>query len=307
MKSSPQCRPAFTLIELLVVIAIIAILIGLLLPAVQKVREAAARIQCQNNLHQIGLGLHNYHSANNTFPAGADINPATQCGADCRGNSMWAVLLPYIEQDNIARQYNYAGGWAAAGNGALGNLPIVAYTCPSDSKWTQYPNRKNYYGVVGGKTLSSHGWRGDVYFDGIFTINMPKRLTQISDGTSSTLAVGESVHPSKWGLGPGYGDKNVGGIPGWLYGSACLQPKCRLTDQSYGRDLRDTKFPINSSILPMADDVDNDAPFGSFHTGGANFLFADGHVAFLNQTISMDVYRALSTYAGGEVVDASAF
>jgi prepilin-type N-terminal cleavage/methylation domain-containing protein/prepilin-type processing-associated H-X9-DG protein len=307
MKSSPQHRLAFTLIELLVVIAIIAILIGLLLPAVQKVREAAQRMSCQNNLHQIGLALHSYHDANQTLPAGAAIDPATQCAGDCRGNSMWALILPYIEQGPLAGKYNYPVGWNSGGNPALGNLPIVLYTCPSDAKWSQYPNRRNYYGVVGGKTRDSHGWRGDVYLDGIFTINNPKRLTDIADGTASTLAVGESVHPSKWGLGPGYGVASVGGIPGWLYGSACLQPKCTTANQSYGRDLRDTKYPINSSILPMSDDSDNDAPFGSFHTGGANFVFADGHVAFLSQNINMTSYRALSTFAGGEVVDASTY
>jgi prepilin-type processing-associated H-X9-DG protein len=136
---------------------------------------------------------------------------------------------------------------------------------------------------------------------------MPKKLTDITDGSSNTLAVGESVAPSKWGLGPAYGKANVGGIPGWLSGSACLVPGCSLKNRSYGRDLRDTKYPLNSSILPMADDTDNDAPFGSFHPGGANFLFADGHISFLSQTIPMDVYRALSTYASGEVVDASAY
>jgi prepilin-type N-terminal cleavage/methylation domain-containing protein/prepilin-type processing-associated H-X9-DG protein len=306
---NPSCsrRQGFTLIELLVVIAIIAVLIGLLLPAVQKVREAASRAKCANNLKQIGIALHNYHTTLNSFPAGAEVNPATQCGVDCRGNSMWAVLLPHVEQDNLAHQYDYALGWNAGGNPALGNIPIALYTCPSDGKWAQYPNRRNYFGVVGGKSLYSHGWRGDVYLDGIFTINHPKRLTDITDGSSSTLAVGESVHPSKWGLGPGYGDANVGGIPGWLSGSACLQPGCTLNNESYGRDLRDTKYPINASILPMADDTDNDAPFGSSHPGGANFLFADGHVAFLPETIPVDVYRALSTYAGGEDLDASAY
>jgi prepilin-type N-terminal cleavage/methylation domain-containing protein len=102
MNPSWSRRQGFTLIELLVVIAIIAVLIGLLLPAIQKVREAASRAKCGNNLKQIGIALHNYHTTLNMFPAGAEVNPATQCGVDCRGNSMWAVLLPHVEQDNLA-------------------------------------------------------------------------------------------------------------------------------------------------------------------------------------------------------------
>jgi prepilin-type N-terminal cleavage/methylation domain-containing protein/prepilin-type processing-associated H-X9-DG protein len=302
------CRPGFTLIELLVVIAILAVLIGLLLPAVQKVREAANRVRCINNLKQLGLGLHNYHGAHGIFPAGSEVDPAIHCAADCRGNPMWVMLLPYLEQDAIEKQYDYSQGWNTSANvGRLGNYPIALFICPSDSKWGAYPNRRSYFGVVGGRTRDSHGWRGDVFLDGLFNINFPKRLSDVTDGTSLTLAVGESIHPAKWGLGPGYGDANVGGPVGWLVGSACLVPGCAVANRSYGRDLRGSKYPINSNHLPMPDDVDNDVPFGSLHPGGAQFVFADGHVAFLSESIRMDVYQALSTYAGGETVDDSAY
>ena len=145
---------AFTLIELLVVIAIIAILIDLLLPAVQKVREAAARIKCQNNLKQIGLALHNYHDANGTFPAGCYVNPTT--GAR---NSWTSYIMPYIEQDNLNKLIDYNVGLGGANwetvNGPAFSTSVKIYLCPSDNAkiYTHSSNntyaRSNYVGSVG--------------------------------------------------------------------------------------------------------------------------------------------------------------
>src|SRR5687767_1896938 len=140
MARTARRAAGFTLIELLVVIAIIAILIGLLLPAVQKVREAAARAKCANNLKQIGLSLHNYHDTYGKFPAGAAVDITKHCTApDCRGNGMFAVTLPYQEQGSLLAQYNMDLGWS--GNyAALGGYVLPLYTCPSNGKWSEYPN-----------------------------------------------------------------------------------------------------------------------------------------------------------------------
>jgi prepilin-type N-terminal cleavage/methylation domain-containing protein len=215
-------RIGFTLIELLVVIAIIAILIGLLLPAVQKVREAAARARCQNNMKQLGLALHNYHDVNGTLPAGgASDAPPYGTGGDWAWGSAWTVfILPYIEQDNAFRRFGFTGGsgWggqAAANANVTNNVLISTYRCPSSplpqfatSTINGTPQTNNTYvgisGAVNGLIVGYNETRintgggsagccsgGIVSGGGVLFPGSAIRLTAITDGTSNTMMVSE--------------------------------------------------------------------------------------------------------------------
>jgi prepilin-type N-terminal cleavage/methylation domain-containing protein/prepilin-type processing-associated H-X9-DG protein len=229
-------RRAFTLIELLVVIAIIAILIGLLVPAVQKVREAAARMTCSNNLKQIGLGLHNYHDTFKKFPPGyvdGNTNPALTPDNDVGPGWGWAAfLLPYLEQGNVYNQINFKVTVGTGVNKQVSQLPLTIFQCPSDSNqqscvlynWNTYTGNNpptitvaasNYVGCngwlecfngAGGSDVGGGGTDGLAGVSGsggrgIFFRNSRNNTASVTDGLSNTIFVGErsSNHaPSTW-------------------------------------------------------------------------------------------------------------
>ena len=279
-------RPkGFTLIELLVVIAIIAILIGLLLPAVQKVREAAARTKCQNNLKQIGLGLHNYHSAYGKFPAGWKTNyPAGATAAD--GYWGWAVeLLPYVEQENLYRRIDpttrrmrqvFQTDLAAL------RTPVPVYMCPSDTVYPLNNNRKFRQMVSGQEidvAISNYPGNGGNSGDtGLFQANRQLAVLEVIDGTSNTLAVGERASKVVGGASP----NGLQHAALWV-GISEAPNENGLVGQSAARGYTYYRMPDGETgtgaVLP-------ENAFASNHTGGANFVFCDGSVRFIQSSIN---------------------
>jgi prepilin-type N-terminal cleavage/methylation domain-containing protein/prepilin-type processing-associated H-X9-DG protein len=322
--STPGAPPrrfrGFTLIELLVVIAIIGVLIALLLPAVQAAREAARRSQCLNNLKQIGIALNTYHDLHNTFPPGyvsfykLDGSDAGMAEDDIGPGWAWgAMILPQMEQGPIHNAINFDLNMTYAANTTAQLMRINSYLCPSDVTRQQVPVRDetnsttvytvgtgNYVGMYGTGEIGWAPGRGN----GIFFRNSKVGFQEMTDGSSQTIAVGERSHNLSYVTWTG---RAVGG---WLFKTSSFEGG---TDQ-FAAEPEESFTMILGPVEP--EDGLPRTPnhpsahvedYWSRHPGGVNFLFADGSVHFIKNSIAPSVYQALATRRGGEVVGADQY
>jgi len=341
-----MARRAFTLIELLVVIAIMAVLIALLLPAVQAAREAARRAHCVNNLKQIGIAIHGYHDAVGTFPPASLMYNAYDVAYNCastgngmaRSHGLFTYILPYVEQAAVfnAVNFHFSAG-SVNGNLQFGVLPgavqftafstvVSTYVCPSDSRLLPSNTVPYSQGTayVPGSYASNVGTLDTVHgnvcpryteSNGAFSRDWVYTAAAMTDGASNTIFLGEAsrflndpeIYFNYWNRVAWV--NSVVGLTGTTrtMGFATTAPRLNANLQ----------IPDPPAVTPntawlvvgAAGDASRAGQFGfrSQHPGGANFLFGDGAVKFLKNSIDLSIYRALSTRAGAEVVSADSY
>ncbi len=298
-------RLAFTLVELLVVIAIIGILVGLLLPAVQAAREAARRIQCANNLHQMGLALHMYHDVHNRFPSGA-VFP---------NRALWtALILRQLEQGPVAQSLDFSKPFddGTTPNGRACATYFNVYRCPSNTAPEHVAVQgiadrvpSCYLAVASGTAKKDSGQQSDhvgrLNQDGCMYINSGTRIAHIIDGTSQTLAIGECL------FGPDVSGPDSTGamqiVDHWYIGTG------DMGSTSGGDYIAEASEALGSTGVGLNNFKDanvsideKEIAFGSMHHAGAQFVYSDGHVTMVSSTIDRATYSAMGTRAGGEVI-----
>ncbi|MEZ6093043.1 MAG: DUF1559 domain-containing protein [Pirellulaceae bacterium] len=313
----PMSRRGFTLIELLVVIAIIGILVGILLPAVQQVRETARRAQCSNNVRQLGLACMNFESSLQVFPASGwtQAGPGNPAG---KYVGWRPLILPYVEQENLRQLYDTSSDWWQGTNVTAASVPVPLFTCPSAPSRTAvlsaiaHPPRPamtfanpiaptDYEAIMGIKPSSINSHLPSPLYNNsnrysVMYRNSRTRFRDILDGTSNTVMIVECAgRPDVYRGRQHRADlSNDQGI-GWADSEGPFSFDGANRDGSL-----EGQGPSNGCIYTMNRKNDNE-PF-SFHPTGINALFADGHVAFIPETVELPIFAKLLTKSGGEVV-----
>ncbi|MBA4068029.1 MAG: prepilin-type cleavage/methylation domain-containing protein [Isosphaera sp.] len=328
MSSPPRRHTAFTLVELLVVVAIIAVLVGLLLPAVQKVREAAARARCQNNLHQVGVALHNYHDANGKLPRGGTTSPSALSLTGGRyGHSWWALILPHLEQDGLYNQFDFRGVhhsstglvYAARNeyNGTLlAGKPLSVLWCPSSTlprfalvgsitgttDGVASPTYTGVSGAVDHRTrldrsaeTDQHRGKGITSLGGALVSHEDRRLTDLTDGTSGTMVVGEQ---SDWCVTAAGARVNCRSDFGHSF---VMGPGPAVENRHW--NLTAVRYRVNDRAWENAGvgelQYGQNRPLLSPHPGGVNALSGDGSVRFLRETVPLQTLYDLANRDDG--------